>query len=250
MNGPSFEMEIALGNTGWSPTIIRGVRAGFGAATVPVGDDVLWPIPFPSSAVACQIRGLAVGDTAAGVGVQQVRVVSLDDDGVIQEETVETNGTTAVPLTKPILRCLGLEATRLGTAYGGAANKIFLETVSGASVLASIGKGLTSSLTGISTVPAGMVGLIHQVDFGLKFQGAGNTGELLLWLTQDRDGVRTPGIGHSLFPLRGESLGTPIPLPTPIRVSSLVDVYASTQRLAGGNAGDASITIHMDLIPL
>lgn len=249
MSAPSFGDQIALGGAGWTPVIIQGTRTGFGASLLPLGDDLVWPLPLPGAGVACQIRCLDPADSAAGAGVQQVRITYLDAAGAVQTETLETSGTTAVPMASPLYRPLDLEAVRLGTDYDGAKDKILLETVSGGDILHTIGKGYTRSGSALYTVPAGSVGIIRQVVFGCKFRGASNTGELALWLTQDREGVRTPGVAHNVVPLRGESIDGPIPMPTPIRVAPLVDIFATCTRVSGGSLGDASVTIHMDLVP-
>lgn len=123
---------------------------------VDTGTEDLWTgggsFPFPSAAAATKINSGSNNDAAAGTGARTVRIVGLDANYKIVEETATMNGTSDVILTGVYLRIL---AAYVLTAGSGAVNAGQIDVLQGATVRASIVAGVGRTQMAVFTAPAG-----------------------------------------------------------------------------------------------
>ena len=128
-------------------------------------------INYPDSPAFFKISSSSVDDTDAGSGARSIKVVGLNEDGDLDNETVGINGRTEVTLTKKFFRVFRLIVKTTGTPRAPNTGTIYL--YSGSSTLgvpddtgqiysaisAEDGQSLQSSVT----IPKGKTGVLLSV---------------------------------------------------------------------------------------
>jgi len=114
---------------------------------------------YLSAALPVRVQaGGNAADTAAGAGARGVKIIGLDSDFDIIEETVATAGASASALTvQPFIRVYRVQASGVGGVYGtpGANTGAITIESSGADVMAHIGATLGQTEQTHYCVPAG-----------------------------------------------------------------------------------------------
>jgi hypothetical protein len=141
---PNYRRIVALGN---NPDVDN--------ATAP--EDVMSQgglFTFPPSAAATEVVSSSANDTAAGTGVQTIRVLGLDANYNEIQEDVSLNGTTPVALVNQYLRVNSAFSLTSGSGHINAGTITVRQTV-GPVTLIVIPIGYGQSRTSLYTVPAG-----------------------------------------------------------------------------------------------
>lgn len=142
-----------------------------GVTTAEVGVwDVGTAFNLPPSATKMDVTGGAQ-DTAAGTGVQKIKILGLNSSYVEVTEEVTMNGATIVTTSNSFLRIEKTWASQVGGNKVAAGN-IELKGTGGATVYGRIPTGLTQSRSARYTVPAGKTLYITSISIS---SGVGNT---------------------------------------------------------------------------
>ena len=134
------------------------------------GEETLWDgsslYTYMSAAGALTIVSGEAADkgvATASTGARTAEVQGLDENYVLQTETVTLNGTDAVTLTKTWIRVFRVKVL---TAGSGRKNAGIIQVKSGSTVVAQIAVGKNQTLMALFTVPANSVGYIEDIYFG------------------------------------------------------------------------------------
>lgn len=116
----------------------------------------------PTTADSFQISSTNAGDTAAGAGVQSVKINFLDASGNTQTTTVTLNGTTPVSVTAMNTNCTFVQFMHTATvgSNGAALGDIILENATPTTIYEQITAGGNQSLSARYMIPTGYTGYI------------------------------------------------------------------------------------------
>lgn len=202
------------GNLDWLTEIKRGNVDGhrlvhkFGKndaiATTPTAVAVGGVYPMPVANASLELVSDDVNDTAAGSGARKVIVQGLALTGgvfVAQEETVTTNGTTAVALANSFIRVFRAWISESGTyaALGAASSPgtITIRATGGGATWLQIAEYVTGSSAGQSqtafyTTPSATTSVLYAPLFTIE-----NNKAVTAWLFNrpNADDVATPFTG-------------------------------------------------------
>lgn len=153
---------IGARTRGWSSSSIMGDCAEY-------LDTSQATINAVSTGSTYYVRSSSANDTAAGTGVQSVKIVSLDSSGNMVTSTVAMNGTTGVSLGSGFSAFQCMESAAVGSG-GVAAGDITISTVSGAPTVAQTVEMMTAgngrALSARFKVPAGYTAYVLGWDNG------------------------------------------------------------------------------------
>lgn len=125
----------------------------------------------PSEPAGVRVLSSSSDDTAAGSGVQKVKLTYLDANWVVKSEVITLNGTTPVlSAATDILHIEAFEAIAVGS-LGAAQGNIDLEHASGTEIYARVNTGQNKWLIARTHVPAGKK-LIVTSWHGASYEGA------------------------------------------------------------------------------
>ena len=140
-----------FGTTDWYQKVSEGLIPGyeiihkFGAGTA---TTTLEPVTYtgtafmPTTAQAVEFVSTSANDTVAGTGARTIAITYTDTNWSTKVQTINTNGTTAVPLPANILRLLTWKVATSGsyasTTVGSHAGALTLQLAGGGTVIDTI----------------------------------------------------------------------------------------------------------------
>lgn len=168
-----YSYDISEGNvTGHTLFAKLGYNADVGAT-----EEDIWTVggqyAFPSTAMRMQIISTSPNDTAAGTGLQSIRISYLDNTYAALTETITLSGTTAVPtVATNILRVNAIRVVTAGT-NNIAAGDINCTNTTGTVTYRQISAGYTRGRGAIYTVPLGKTLYITTIHVASGYTTAG-----------------------------------------------------------------------------
>ena len=189
---------------------------------------------FPPSAIEIEIVALPGGEanTAAGTGVQSVRIWTLGPAYEYTENVVTLNGTTPVAIPGgPYLRCNFLESETVGSDDYPAGAPVIVRATVGGEVLRRLPVGNNRSQDGGYTVPGDEIMKMASLLFALEDQ---QRGDIVRGFVEFRRSPLSPWIGadtlHTLAQLDPATrLAFPVPLALPARTDMRFSALATAQ---------------------
>lgn len=119
-----------------------------------------------------RVISTSANDSAAGTGIQKVRIRYFDTNWVLNDEIVTMNGTTAVnTVATNILRIEAFESFKIGTTLGGAAGTIRLQNTAGTQLFAQIDIGGNQFLRAQHTTSPGKKSTITDIIISSQTSG-------------------------------------------------------------------------------
>jgi len=129
--------------------------------------------PWMTAATSLEIVSSSASDAAAGTGARTVQIQGLDTSYVEVNQTITLNGTTAVSITKPLLRINLALILSAGTGKTNAGDLTIRDAGAGTTRgILPAGYGITRQ--SIYTVPAGHILQITSQFFGFNTVSGGN----------------------------------------------------------------------------
>ena len=160
-----FLVAVAEGRVPGHRVIHKFGSGNVSTTPIPVTASGLWRTP--TATVNLEFVSNNVNDTVNGTGARKITVHGIDADWNETVEVIETNGTTAVPLTLPLLRLhrwyvseSGTYADETSASYAG---ELSIQELGGGALWDSILGTLpfpAQSEIGVLTIPIGYTGYI------------------------------------------------------------------------------------------
>lgn len=174
-------------------------RSGFNPS-VGISNETLWPFgderPKPATALLMSIVSTSADDNPAGLGAGSVRIVCLNDNFKIFEQTLGLNGLIPVPMGTPCKRVhFARVATigALGLAVGEHESNIGdILIQNGGTTYEAIPAGENVIQTLAITIPAGFVGHITLIELTAEVTQTMSGTLVIDWA----DGIRTKITRH------------------------------------------------------
>jgi hypothetical protein len=234
--------DIAEGNvTGHSAFTKLGYNADVGATEEDIitqGGSYYW-IP---TATALEVLSSNAADSLTGTGVQKVKITYLDADYSQQTQTLDMNGTTAVPLTDTtILRVNSIRAVQVGTNLMSVGT-ITCRTVVGANVVRQIAAGFTRGRGLTYTVPLGKTLYITSIAVS---SGNAVAGRVVRFIARaqvdDTDPTTKINFFQPFFEIQTQDNSFSRKFEIPVRIPATADVKVSAISADGATACDCSL---------
>jgi hypothetical protein len=170
----SIGSGLAPGQTPWMKTGYNGdIDSAAAEDIIPQGGNQVW---MSLAGQRLELVSTGAQDTAAGTGIQQVRLSYLDTSYVARTETITMAGAVAVPtVAANIIRINAIRAARVGGNYVAAGNIDVRTLGGGGSIYSRIMTGQTRGRNSTYTVPSGLVLYVTSIVFSCGSSAGGKT---------------------------------------------------------------------------
>jgi len=235
--------DIAEGNVSGHANF---AKLGYNA-DVGLTEEDIWTVggtyAFPSTPMGMQIISSSPNDTAAGTGLQSVRITYLDNTYAQATETITLSGTTAVPtVATNILRVNSIRVVTAGTDQK-AAGDINCTNTTGAVTYRSISTGYTRGRGAIYTVPLGKTLYITTIHVASGYTTAG---KVVRWVGRANyddasNSILPVGLFMAHFEAITEDANDTRDLSIPMRIPATCDIKMSAMSNIAGSFCQCSI---------
>jgi hypothetical protein len=192
--------------------------------------------PFLTTAQTLKVSSTSASDAAAGTGAQVLLIQGLDANYAPIQETIITNGVTAVNTVNQYLRVNLFGVVQAGSA-GSNVGTITLQLVAGGSIQGIIRPNIGDSQQAVFTVPAGYEGVLIAAQFSMAGSPAVNFGQAALTSNAFGPTARNTGVRSDInsgFPYNEVVLiGFPNPAKTDITARMISVGQDATEVSAG-----------------
>jgi len=172
---PEFLLQVSQGRIpGWSAVVLQGHNADQGSAAEEDVWDEGGTLSYLTTAETMDIASADAADTAAGTGVNSVKIEGLDGDFEAISEVVLLNGTSDVETTLEYVRVNKLTCLSAGSGETNAGTITATASTAG-SVQEHIEAGDAVSHSSHYTVPAGCQVNILRVEMNVAKLSGGQT---------------------------------------------------------------------------
>ena len=193
------------------------------------------PYVFPATPIRMQVVSTDnTQDTAGGTGARSVKINYLDTNFLEQEETINLNGTTAVPtVATNILRVNAFYVVVAGTGKVPLGN-LSLQSVGGATTYAYIIAGYNNSTKAVYTVPANKSLYITSWHVSAGAATLGHFTQFNILSNATLNGVKNDSIYlvHSALCLTDAAIETRAEIP--FKIPATCDIYITAVSDAAG----------------
>lgn len=166
-----FEFDLAASRAqGMSIVNKFGRNSDVDSGTVP---EDIWEgggvyTGWAAAAETLQVFSSSAADTSAGTGARTLRIMGLDANYAVQNETVTLNGTTPVTTTGTFIR---VHSASVQTAGSGGVNAGILtvrQSTTTTNIFLALEVGLNQSNSSAYTIPAGQTGYMRKIHGAIR----------------------------------------------------------------------------------